>query len=230
MELNQRQKDILHWVNEKQRVTVTFLAKTLFFSEMTIRRDLSKLEAAGHLKRYHGGAIALTPSEQYPLELRIHINEQEKRLVAKKAEKHLADRQTILLPGNSTSVYLLPLLKNYKDLHIVTDSVLFLTTLSEMNIKCTICGGEYYAADKILTGHAAESFFYSMNYDIAFLGCDGVEEDGTVSVLRKDSAALYRIGFRNAKKKIIIADHSKRGMRSVYNVCNTADADEVIVI
>ncbi|MBE6929529.1 MAG: DeoR/GlpR transcriptional regulator [Ruminococcaceae bacterium] len=230
MGMNQRQKDILDWVNQKQRVSVTFLAQTLFFSEMTIRRDLIKLENEGYLKRYHGGAMALSLTELYPIEQRMFINEHEKRDIAKYAEKHLRDNQTIFLPGSSTCAYLLPFMKNYSGLHIITNSVQFLVTLSEMNIRCTISGGEYYAAEKVLVGHAANHFFRSMNYDIAFQGCDGITEDGQISVVREHAAELFRISFTNAEKHIIIADHSKYGVRCTYNVCRVDDADEVIMI
>ena len=230
MELNQRQKDILGLVNEKQRVTVQYLAKVLFFSEMTVRRDLDKLERGGYLKRYHGGAIALSQAVQYPIEQRMHINEQEKRRMAKQAEKHLRNGQTVFILGSSTCAYLLPCLRSFEDLHIFTNSVQFLQILSEMKIRCTLSGGEYFVADKILLGRVAENFFRSMNYDIAIIACDGIDEDGTVTVIREDGAELVRIGFRNAAKRIVIADHTKLGCRGTYNVCNTGEADDVIVI
>lgn len=230
MKLNKRQTDILNLVNQKQRVTVGFLAKTLFFSEMTIRRDLTKMEREGYLKRYHGGALSMSQIGQYPIEQRMCINEKEKRDMAKCAEKYLCDNQTIFLPGCSTCAYLLPFLKNYKDLHIITNSVEFLTVLSEMGIRSTISGGEYYAPDKILIGGVAEKFLRSVNYDVAFLSCDGIDEDGTVSVEREDSAALVSISFENAKKRIIIADHSKLNIRCKYNICNTDEADDIIML
>lgn len=230
MNLNKRQRDILDLINQKQKVTVAFLAKTLYFSEMTIRRDLTKMEHEGYLKRCHGGAVSIVQTGQYPIEQRMCINEYEKRDMAKYAEKHLCDHQTIFLPGCSTCAYLLPFLKNYKDLHVVTNSVEFLLILSAMRIRCTICGGEYYAPDKILTGRAAENFLRCVNYDIAFLSCDGIDADGTVSVEREESAALVSISFENAKKRIIIADHSKLNIRCKYNVCNTVDADEIIML
>ncbi len=230
MELNQRQKDILDFVYQKQSVTVSFLAKALFFSEMTIRRDLTKLENGGYLKRYHGGAIDLSQTGQYSIEQRMHINEAEKRGMAKRAEKYLEDNQTIFLPGCSSCAYLIPFLKKYNDLHIITNSIQFLTILSEMHIRCTVCGGEYFDADRILVGRYAESFFRTINYDIAFIGCDGIDENGMVSVMREDSAELIKIGFKNTKKRILIADHTKFNLRAKYNVCNIADADDVIVL
>ena len=230
MELNKRQMDILGIVEEKKKVTVKLLSEVLFFSEMTIRRDLEKMEHEGYLKRYHGGALSMEATGQYPVEQRMHINEKEKREIAKYAEKHLRNGQTIFLPGCSTCAYLLPLLKNYNDLHIVTNSISFLTTLSEMKIRCTLCGGEYYAPDKILTGQIAHSILRSINYDVAFFSCDGIDDDGTVSVDREDSAELIKICLENAKKRIIISDHSKVGFRAKYNMCNTSHADDVIVL
>lgn len=229
MELNQRQRDILTRLNEKQRVTVQELSKDLFYSEMTIRRDLSKLEAGGYLKRYHGGALPMH-SEQYPMEQRMYINEQEKRAMAKCAEKYLRDGQTILLYGCSTTAYLLPLLKKYSGLHVFTNSLDFLSALSEMQIRCTICGGELFAPDKLLIGQTSEAFFRSVNYDIAFLSCDGIAEDGTISVLLEHSIELIKIACQNAKKRILIADHSKSGIRSTYNVLHADDVDDLIVL
>ena len=230
MELNKRQKDILNIVQQRQRVTVKYLAEALFFSEMTIRRDLIKMEHEGYLKRYHGGALSMIEIGQYPIEQRMCINEKQKRDMAKCAEKYLSDGQTVFLPGCSTCAYLIPFLKNYKDLHIVTNSIDFLTVLSDMNIKCTICGGEYYAPDKILVGRAAYDLLSSINYDIAFFSCDGIDKDGTVSVEREDAVDLVKVCLKNAEKNILIADSSKLEQRRKYNVCNTADTDDIIML
>ena len=67
MELNERQRAILLKLNETGRVRVSALSRDLFFSEMTIRRDLEKLEKAGLLKRTHGGAIENLSDLEYPV-------------------------------------------------------------------------------------------------------------------------------------------------------------------
>lgn len=230
MELNKRQSDILRIVEERQRVTVNQLAKLLFFSEMTIRRDLSKMEHAGYLKRYHGGALSMVQAGHYTIDQRMLINEREKREMARCAERHLSDGQTVFLPGCSTCAYLLPLLKNYKEIHVITNSVEFLRILSEMQIKCTICGGEYYAPDKIVVGSSTYEILGSVNYDVGFFSCDGIDEDGTVTVDSEDSLSLFKVCFKNAKRRILISDHSKLHKRRKYNACNTADADDIIML
>ena len=42
--MEDRQKDILKQLYEKGRVSVTELARTLYVSEMTVRRDLAEME------------------------------------------------------------------------------------------------------------------------------------------------------------------------------------------
>ncbi|MBQ2378110.1 MAG: DeoR/GlpR transcriptional regulator [Clostridia bacterium] len=49
MEYKDRKKDILDILYANGRVSVSKLAKTLFVSEMTIRRDLSEMEKDGVL-------------------------------------------------------------------------------------------------------------------------------------------------------------------------------------
>ena len=47
MELNNRQKMILQKLNQLGQIRVSDLSKEFYFSEMTIRRDLEKLEKRG---------------------------------------------------------------------------------------------------------------------------------------------------------------------------------------
>ena len=55
-------------------------------------------------------------------------------------------------------------------------------------------------------------------------------EKATVTVDTEDSLALYKVCFKNAKKRILISDHSKLHKRRKYNACNTKDADDIIML
>ena len=52
-----REKEILKIMLVKKRVTVNELAKVLFTSESSVRRDLANLEKQQLIKRIHGGAV-----------------------------------------------------------------------------------------------------------------------------------------------------------------------------
>ena len=53
----ERIKLIKKYLNENQKAEVTALSGLLDVSEVTIRRDLEKLEKEGFLQRIHGGAV-----------------------------------------------------------------------------------------------------------------------------------------------------------------------------
>ena len=230
MALNDRQKQILELTEQKGRITVSKIAKHLYVSEMTVRRDLAKMEHEGHLKRFHGGALANTDYIQFPIDKRMHINEKEKRDLAKRALAYIQNGQTIFLPGCSTCAFLLPLLKDFDGITVITNSVQFLIALSKTSIRCILSGGEYFESDRVLIGRSAESFLRSFNTDISFLSCDGISEDGMISVEDENTAEIVRIGFANSKRRIVLADHSKLGGKYTYNICRTEDVDEIILI
>lgn len=69
----------------KRAIKVTEIMERLNVSDMTVRRDLTELEAAGRLKRVHGGASSLNtyrPHELSHADKQI-INSVEKEIVQK---------------------------------------------------------------------------------------------------------------------------------------------------
>ena len=76
----ERFEKIMEYLREKKTAPVNVLAKRLFVSEATMRRDLSELERKGLVKRLHGGAILLDGANQeLPLYLRERQNTDAKR-------------------------------------------------------------------------------------------------------------------------------------------------------
>ncbi len=230
MKLNERQQKILKLTEEKGRITTSSISRTLDVSEMTVRRDLQTMEAGGFIKRYHGGALIPDTYIHYPIDMRIHVNEKEKRMLAKRAEKHLNDGQTIFIGSSSTCAYIIPYIKNYRDMTVITNSVGYLHTLSKYGVRCLLTGGEYNERERSLLGRDAESFLLSINPDAAFLSCDGISDNGMITLNDPNEAAIIGIMFRNAAKKIFLADSSKLGKKYRYNICAKTDADDIIII
>lgn len=80
----ERFEKIMEYLREKKTAPVNVLAKRLFVSEATMRRDLSELERKGLVKRLHGGAILLDGANQeLPLYLRERQNTDAKESSAK---------------------------------------------------------------------------------------------------------------------------------------------------
>ena len=127
----ERFEKIMEYLREKKTAPVNVLAKRLFVSEATMRRDLSELERKGLVKRLHGGAILLDGANQeLPLYLRERQNTDAKRIISEKASHHIVEGQTIFLDASSTAQYLIKYFENYQNLTIITNG---LKTAQELN-------------------------------------------------------------------------------------------------
>lgn len=229
MELNNRQKQILQKINQDGQIKVSAIAKELFFSEMTIRRDLKLMEKQGLLRRFHGGAVENLSDYQYPVDYRMEINKSQKQELASKASHYLRDNQTIFFNSSSTLTYILPHLLKYKNLQVITNSVHLLHHLSSMHIPCFLTGGKYNEIERCLSGRASEEFLKNKNFDIAFLSCEALSDDGMVTDSNEELAEIAKIAVSNSKKAVLLMDRSKVGNLCTYNVCHTDQFDGVII-
>ncbi|MBQ7171054.1 MAG: DeoR/GlpR transcriptional regulator [Clostridia bacterium] len=230
MELNNRQKKILQILDDTGEVKVASLSKSLYFSEMTIRRDLEMMEKEGLLHRIHGGAVVNDSEFQYPIWYRMEINKEQKKTLAQRAAKYIHDGQVIFFNSSSTLAYLLPYLQKYKNLRIITNSVHLLFRISKMHIPCFLTGGRYNEIEGSLSGRQAEEFLRGINPDVTFLSCEALSEDGYVTDSDADLAEIDRLVVARSKASVLLMDRSKVGTLCTYTVCHTDQVTEVILL
>src|SRR5690554_2801644 len=97
----QRRRAIIDMLNAEGEVTVEVLASRFSTSEVTIRKDLSALEANGLLLRRYGGAVPV-PQELItdPATEKVSI---QKQMLAKAAAQLIRDHNRIILDSGSTT-------------------------------------------------------------------------------------------------------------------------------
>ena len=71
MALTERQNEILKYLKEEKKAGVNVLAKLLYVSEATIRRDLTEMQTMGLIERSHGGAILPDNAEEISMFFRM---------------------------------------------------------------------------------------------------------------------------------------------------------------
>ena len=71
MAINERQNEILRTLKESKTASVNALAKALYVSEATIRRDLAEMKSMGLIERSHGGAILPENAEEISIFFRM---------------------------------------------------------------------------------------------------------------------------------------------------------------
>lgn len=229
MFFNERQAEIVKILETRHSATVHYLAKELFVSEPTIRRDLSVLEENGKIKRTFGGAVLSDMiMGEVPLVLREQTNMKEKNETAQKAVKFLKDGQVIFLDASSTAACLLDHLPKFRDLTVITNSPKASLKLAEMKIKCLCTGGILLENSIAYVGSFAEKFIRNINADILFFSCRGISLDGKLTDSSMEESELRKVMIEHSKKKVFLCSSEKIGRSYMYNLCHRTQIDEIV--
>ena len=225
-----RKQEILEILYKKGRASVKEFSKTLFVSEMTVRRDLAEMEKSGYLRRYRGGAVLKADSREMPITERFLIDVNEKKLLAELCTPYLKDNITIYLDSSSTCLYIIPNLVRYKNITVVTNSVKALLNASSLHIPCILLGGEYYEQDMCLVGSIAEDYAKNINIDVAFMTTAAYSCDGIISDFDVRQTAMRKIIMRNSVKAVFLFEKNKIGKKLTYTLCRKEDENVTVLL
>lgn len=222
----ERYQEILEILKRKKTVTVSFLAKQLYSSEATIRRDLSSLEEQGYIRRIFGGAVLLEGFDvEEPLSVRESILEEDKLKLCRLAAEHLKDSENIILDSSSTILKIIRYLTGKNKLRIVTNGLKTAQLVAESSaIKLYLTGGEYRQNTMSFVGRKAEEFIAEYNADTLFFSCKGISLECGLTDTDEAEIQLRRVMLRSSKRKVLLADHSKFG--NVF-FCRLSDLNAV---
>src|SRR5438309_10127407 len=119
-----RRHQILERVADQQTIQVGELARALRVSEMTIRRDIHRLERDGFLRRTYGGATAhLTRALELAFNARALQHAAAKRLIGMAAAQLVADARTIFVGIGTTAEQFARFLSAREELTVITESI-----------------------------------------------------------------------------------------------------------
>jgi DeoR family transcriptional regulator of aga operon len=212
-----RRLEIKKILKRDNSVSVSELAKNFRVSEITIRRDLKKLEDEGFLDKVHGGALARSSIlDSIPVYMEdIKKNIRQKDRIARFASSYIKDGQAIIIESGSTCLQLINYLDHKKDLRIFTASIplayeLWKQAFDRSDMEVNICGGLVELKSNTLIGSQATGFFENIHADIAFIGAVAISLDkGIISTDSQLDADVTRAIADNSSRKILLADSSK---------------------
>ena len=225
----ERQEEIIKILEKSKSISVTKLAKLLYVSQPTIRRDLSVLAEQGKVHRTHGGVVLRKVSDaEIPLMFREDQNNTSKKTIAEKASKLIRDGNVIFLDASSTVSYLIPHLERFNDIIVVTNSPKTSMKLGERNIKNYCTGGLLLMHSVAFVGSEAEKFIANINADIYFFSSRGYIENGMITDSSEREVAIKKAMLKNANKSYYLCDSSKRNRKYAFNICDVKDIDGII--
>jgi len=208
-----RQLKIRKLLQEQQSVSIRELSRLLGVSEMTIRRDLAKLERGGEVRRTHGGAvIAERMAFEFDFAARRMANRAAKQAIAARAVRFIRPGHRIILDTGTTTLELAYLLKDFQDLTVITPSLAVASVLQfSPGIQTVLLGGVIRRGSPDLTGVVTETNLDTFAADIAFQGADAISLDGKLYTADTRIARVDRKIRQRAEKTYVLADSSKMG-------------------
>ena len=215
----ERLKHIKEILEEKKQIDISFLSSALKVTEVTIRRDLEKLEAEGFLVRTHGGAVL--DESNIPATLGI-LQEPSPELVnditilGTISGFFVNDNDVIFLGPGISNRYFQNAIKGKKNLTVVTNDLLIAVNLAiktpETRIICP--SGVLNTGDFQLYGRIGDDVLKNLNYNVAFIDVDGVSIEKGYTVSSLDKSYLIKDIIKYSDKVIAVCVHSRFNQNS----------------
>jgi DeoR/GlpR family transcriptional regulator of sugar metabolism len=208
-----RRVKILERVAEGMSIQVSDLAREFGCSEMTIRRDIARLERDGFLRRTYGGATAhLTRSLDVAFNARSLANAPQKRLIALTAVGLMRDVHVLYVGIGTTAEHFARYLPVRPDLTIVTGSLPIASLLGTRSAKAVVLGGNVRRDELSCVGPMARATLERYRFDLAVLGTAGLTARWGLTDLNDDEAEIHRIVIDRSERLMVVADSSKLGV------------------
>ncbi|MCH2115706.1 MAG: DeoR/GlpR family DNA-binding transcription regulator [Pirellulales bacterium] len=228
--VQQRQLAICKLLENGKEVTILDLAKQFQVSEMTVRRDLDKLEQTGQVRRTHGGGM---PAQRMVFEFdflsRRKTNARAKQAIAAEAIKLVQPGHRIILDSGTTTLALAHLLRDYQDLVVITPSLAVASELQfSEGIQVVLLGGVVNKGSLDLTGLVTERMLELFTADLAFQGTDGIGADGAIYTNDLKMAHVDQKIRHQAERCYVLADSSKIGKTALARYTTIKNVDALI--
>lgn len=224
-----RRHRILERVAAEQTIHVGDLARELGVSEMTIRRDIRRLERDGFLRRTYGGATAhVTRSFDLAFNARALQHSREKRLIGIAALDLIGEARLVYLGIGTTAEQVARYLPARDELSIVTASLPIASLLGTRPVRVTVLGGRVLRDELHCVGAIAVRNLGRFRFDLAIVGTAGVSERWGVTELTDEEAEVQRTAIERAERVVVIADGSKVGAVSAA-IVTSADRIDALV-
>jgi DeoR family fructose operon transcriptional repressor len=205
------------------------MADRLSVSTETIRKDLSELGRQGLLRRVHGGAVAVEDLSFEPAVTARTEYTDEKRRIARAALAEVPDEGAILVDAGSTTACLAEMMPADRDLAVFTSALTIAVTLATRpRLTVHTLGGRVRSRTFAEVDNWAIRALSEIQVDVAFLGTNGFTVEHGLRTPDESEATVKRLMLKAARRRVLLADHSKVGRISLYKYGDLSEIDLLI--
>jgi DeoR family transcriptional regulator of aga operon len=224
-----RRRRILQRVAEEQTIKIGELARELNVSEMTIRRDISRLESDGFLRHTHGSATAhITKSIELAFNARALEHTAEKRLIGMRAAEDLGGPAVLFVGAGTTAEQFSLFLTPTPGLRVITGSLPVASLLGSRPVDVIALGGKVREEELSCVGPIVTATLARYRADAAVIGAAGVSAGCGVTEFDDELAEVSRAAIAHSSRLVVLADASKIGA-DAHAVVAPAEAISLLV-
>ena len=224
-----RRHRILARVAAEQTIHVAELARELGVSEMTIRRDIGRLERDGFVRQTYGGATAhITRSFDVAFNARALQHSREKRLIGMRTTELMDGARVVYLGIGTTAEQFARYLPHHSEMTIVTASLPIASLLGTRPVRTVAIGGSVLRDELSCNGPAAIRALERYRFDLAVIGAAGLSARWGITELTDEEAEIQRTAIDRSDRLILMADGSKIGSATNAVVAGAERIDTLI--
>ncbi len=215
--IEQRKKELVFFLTRNHQASLADLADALHVSPATARRDVNSLLEDRTLLKCRNGQFAL--NEEIALDANIFTRSsahyQQKVAIARCATQFIRDGEIIGANASSSVLELIKLLPQFRDLTVVTNSLLAAPYLTScLSMRLFSIGGSVYLPGLATVGELACEEIKKYTFDIAFSSASALDTDFGLSISEPHSVITETAFLDRGVKRILLLDSSKIGRRA----------------
>ncbi len=226
----QRRERIQEYLAIHQIARTVDLCDLLETSEATVRRDLEWLEQKGILERTHGGAIfnqRVILEQEY--QQRAQHHPEEKKRIGEFAASLLEEGDIVFINSGTTATQVLQHIRADMRISVFTNNVSAVIELGEPGFHYYLIGGEFQPRSNSIAGRFAMENLKQVYANKAIIGVDGISVKHGCTVPTNPEAEVVRQMIERTKGPVIVvADHSKWGVVSNFQIATIDEIDKLI--
>ena len=227
----ERRQRLVVYITEQGYCTIAELSRIFGVSEMTIRRDVSKLVEQGEVRGFRGGVGSLTRQDLVGSDYRLRDLKMgaAKQAIARAAVDLIGMNSIVALDAGTTAAQLAPMLPTDRNLCAITHSFPVLSELAGHPGTEVIClGGTLHPESLSFDGPATLSAISNLHVELLFLAATGLGERGVFCGNGYD-AITKRALIDVSERVVLMADSSKFETQAMVRVCGWDAIDTIIV-
>lgn len=231
----ERIRVIRKYLEERRQVEVHALSELLDVSEVTIRRDLEKMEKDGFLIRTHGGAVITESAADYSEVPDSEDKDEQERFlaltqeIASSAARLVADGDTIMLFAGVLCRALALKLNTKASLTVLTNDLEIARHFSsDQDKRLVLLGGDLNPDELAVYGTLAMDDLQRFHVDRLFAEVDGFGENFELSVNTQNKAMLIREGRKRAQEFIILCSAAGFEKNAFYSFGSAKTGDMIV--